>query len=153
VNVSDRTQEHFKEVDAMSPEMRACVHEFGYSIVAAFAQFGIRNPTAIREITRACWEGPRSPRQRRPVNGTLDWLLVQSGAQINAAQLCRVLRMNSLLIVPQTPTKSMIDASMNEVKNHGTLCSKHDKHRIRLVAALAAGADYFEGVRREASVA
>jgi hypothetical protein len=70
------------------------------------------------------------------VNGTLDVLLAQG--PINAATLRRVLASHSMVIVPVCPTREMTDASMAEVSGYNVRCSKEEKHRRRLHAALSA---------------
>lgn len=129
----------FARVDAMSPELRECVHEFGEPIVDACLQAGVRSPRNIRQLVREIWEGPRQIQQRRPKLGTLDWVLQQAGAQISAKTLVRVLRNNDLYIVPKAPTAAMVDASMEEVSNFDVRCTKRTKHARRLQAAILAG--------------
>lgn len=51
-------------VDAMSPENRALVHEFGYSVVRAFHDAGVTNPAKIRRLVHVVWMGAREPGNR-----------------------------------------------------------------------------------------
>lgn len=132
----------FNVTDTMPPELRACVHEYGYAIVHVFLQHGIRKPSVIHQIVRECWEGARQPSQKRPDMGTLDWLLVQREANISAAELIRALRYNDLLVVPRTPTRQMLTASMAEVSGFNERITKTEKHRRRLAAALIAAAEH-----------
>lgn len=125
------------EVDAMSPELRACVHEFGLPIVGCCAKFGITNPAHIRELVREIWDGAREGRQTNGVYGTVDWLLIKSGG-LSSATLMRVLADHNLTIVPLDPTREMLNASMAEVSGFNVKCSREEKHRRRLIAALAA---------------
>lgn len=143
--MSEARQEHsFELVDGMTPGLRECVHEYGFAIVNACLQAKVRNPATIHQLVREIWEGARQPRQRRPRGGTLDWLLLQAGAQVSAAQLSRVLKNNDLAIVPLTPTRQMLAASIAEVSNFNVVCTRTEKHRRRIVAAVRAGSAYFE---------
>lgn len=128
----------------MSPALRQCVHEYGYAIVKACLCAGVSKPERIRQLVKEIWEGARQPQQRRKVGGSLDWLLVQVGAQITTAALVRVLKDNGLVVVPIEATRKMIDASLAECSQFKDRVTKEEKHRRRLRAALWAGADYLE---------
>lgn len=133
------------EIESMSPDLRECVHEYGYAIVKACLVAGVRKPGAIHQLVREIWEGARQPSQRGKMAGvpriynTLDWVLMQAGGDISAATLARVLTNNHHTIAPLDPTTSMIAASMNAINGMGLL-TKHRKHQIRLAAALRAAA-------------
>src|SRR5262249_24608058 len=101
---SARTVRSFERVDAMSPALRSCVHEFGDRIVAACLQAGVTSPAHIRTLVHEIWNGARQPNQRRGTLGTLDWLLLQAGAQINARALVGLLAQNRYFILPEMPT-------------------------------------------------
>lgn len=124
------------DMDRMSPGLRACVHEFGYSIVNTLRKFGISNPAHVREVVHQVWLGPREGGQSAGMTGELDYILAQG--PVNAAQLQSVLMANSHVILPLTPTKEMVRASMAEVSNFDVLVTKEEKHRIRLTAAIKA---------------
>lgn len=142
-------QRSMETVDEMPPDLRACVHEYGLPIVRACLDAGVRQPNRIHQLVREIWEGARNSMQgRRPPGDMLDWLLIQAGASITAAQLGRVLHSQNLLIVPRFPTNVMVEASLATVANHGLICSKREKHRLRLAAALAAEPNYVERVSR-----
>ena len=123
-------------VDRMTPELRECVHEFGLAIVTACMCQGIKSPRSIRHLVKEIWAGARQPQQRSGAYQTLDWILIQAGAQISAAKLRRVLAEYSLVIVPTSPTKAMISASMAEVSDFTQRVTKQEKHVRRLRAAL-----------------
>lgn len=125
--------------DNMTPELRACVHEFGYAIVYACINAGVKRPNAMRALVKEIWDGARQPMQTRQRAGTLDWLLLQVGAGISAATLMRVLANADLAIVPLQPREEMIAASMAEVSDFTLRVTKHEKHRRRLRAAIVAG--------------
>jgi len=46
-----------EQVDAMTPDVRACVHEFGLSIVNAFLQAGVTKGRHIRHIVMCIRQG------------------------------------------------------------------------------------------------
>lgn len=135
-----RTLKSFEAIDQMPPELKACVHEFGFPIVSVLVKYGITRPGQIRDIVRECWEGARQSTQRKTgPKGTLDWLLIQAGAQISAAALIRFLANSDLVIVPGEPSNPMVAASIDAV-NHMGVVSKSTKHRNRLRAAIKVGA-------------
>jgi hypothetical protein len=148
-----RLENSLRATDAMSPELRQCVHEYGYAIVNACFVAGVRRPSSIHALVREIWEGARQPRQTRNTGGTLDWLLLQAGAQISVAELNRVLGNNSLAIMPIEPTTLMVEASMAQVSGGGQLMTKREKHRRRLKAALAVGAQHLETPKRRREAA
>lgn len=125
-------------VDALSRELRECVHEYGYPIVHACLNAGVISPTAIRMLVREIWAGARQQGQQSGARNTLDWLLIQAGACISSKTINRVLNENNLAIVPCSPTRAMLDASMKEVSGHNIRCTREEKHRRRLIAAIRA---------------
>jgi hypothetical protein len=137
----------FVEMEAMSPAMRECVHEYGFAIVKACHVAGIKSPAALHQLVREIWEGARQPRQKRQTGGTLDWLLLNAGAEISAAELERVLLNNNLAIVPINPTRAMLDASLQEVSGYNVRCTKEEKHRRRISAAIRAAVGHLQGKR------
>lgn len=133
-----RREHSFEITDNMPPQLRACVHEYGFAIVYVCLKHKISSPAAIHDLVREIWEGARQPSQRRAIAGTLDWVLLQAGAEINAARLRRVLLDNNLFIVPRNPTRRMLAASMATVSGFNQRVTKEEKHRLRLIAAIAA---------------
>lgn len=125
-------------VDNLSPGLRECVHEFGFAIVTACMTQGVKTPHGIRHLVNAIWAGARQPEQRSGAAQTLDWMLIQAGAGISAATLRRVLAGYSLHIVPDSPTREMLAASMAEVSAFSERMTKEEKHRRRLRAAIRA---------------
>lgn len=129
--------------DAMSPDLRAVVHEIGYELVATFLNSGIAKPGLIRFLVHSCWAGPRSHDNRTGALGTpstavagrLDWVLLQSGSQITAATLVGVLASAGMVIVPLEPSPPVVQASMDAL-NGVRRVDKPTKHRIRLRAAI-----------------
>lgn len=45
-----RRSERMARIDAMSPDLRACVHDYGLTIVDACVQLGITKPRHIRHL-------------------------------------------------------------------------------------------------------
>jgi hypothetical protein len=149
LGTANRLDRSLAMTDALSPELRACVHEFGLPIVRACIDAGVKTPNKIRHLVHEIWEGARCSRQHRSPADKLDWLLIQAGAQISSAQLAEVFKREHLLIIPSMPTAPMIEASLAEVSNHGLICTKREKHRLRLVAALRAEPNYLARLRKQ----
>lgn len=125
------------EVDAMPSSLRECVHEFGLPIVRCCVKYGVSDPIHMRELVREIWDGAREGKQTNGVYGTVDWLLIKSGG-VSSATLMRVLADHGLTIVPLDPTREMLAASMAEVSGFNIKCTREEKHRLRLRAALVA---------------
>lgn len=133
--------------DAMPGPLRECVHEYGFAIVHAFREAGIKEPRMIRHLINEVWNGARQPAQRvgRPnsrVLEKLDWLLIQHGSALTASTLVRLLWQNGMVIAPREPTTAMVEASIDATADMG-LVSKAEKHRGRLRAATVAAARQF----------
>ena len=131
-------------VDRMPPNLRQCAHEYGYAIVEACLQAGVRDPRKIRNLVREIWAGARQPGQKTSGNRNatmdhLDWILLQAGAEISAAKLVRFLHDFNWTISPLYPNVAMINASLAEVSGYNERMTKTEKHRRRLAAALKAG--------------
>jgi hypothetical protein len=137
--LSEKRTRALNETDNMSPELRRCVHEYGYAIVNACLCAKVTDPRRIHQLVREIWDGARQPCQSRPKGGTLDWLLIQAGAGITAATLMRILHDNSLAVVPLEPSNYMVEASKATLANHDERVTKTEKHRRRLRAAISAG--------------
>ena len=97
------------------------------------------DPRRIRQLVHVIWEGARQQGQRTTNLHTLDWLLIQAGADVSAAALLRLLEAKSYALVPVSPTRAMLAASLAEVSGHNVRVTKEEKHRRRLRAALMAG--------------
>lgn len=145
--ISAAARKGLLEVDQMPGPLRQCAHEFGFAIVHAFREAGISDPRMIRHLVNEVWNGGRQPHQRIGRNHArvlekLDWLLVQTGSQVTAARLVRLLWQNSMVIVPRDPTIAMVEASIAATGDMG-LVSKTEKHRGRLRAAIRAAVRQF----------
>lgn len=75
---------HLERVDDMPPDLRSCVHDYGFAIVSTMMKYGVDNERAIREIVREVWFGPRQHGQKMGPESTLDMVLaagpITSGA-------------------------------------------------------------------------
>jgi len=145
--IIEKRARRLEEVDDMPPELRGCVHEFGYAIVHAFVTNGVTSPGRIRQLVHEVWAGARQPAQRQKSNplgastiAALDWFLIQNGCDVSATTLTRLLWHNGMALLPCNPTRAMIDASMNAVTREMPIISKEDKHVRRLRAAVTAAA-------------
>lgn len=125
-------------MDEMPRELRECVHEFGFGIVQMLIDNGVKSPAAIRQIVVTIWGGARSECQRMGARNTIDWLLGQSGTGASAKTFYRLLAANNMAVVAAEPTRAMLNASLAEVSGHNIRCTKEEKHRRRLRAALRA---------------
>lgn len=142
--ISTRAQNALDRVDKMPPALRALVHEYGFAIVHAMVEAGIKDPAKIHHLVGEVWAGARQPAQRTgrgnrrsPVLAQLDWLLLQAGCEITAETLVRVLDRSNLMIVTCEPSDVMVEASLDAVHHMGRV-TKSEKHRNRLRGALAA---------------
>lgn len=136
--MSSKRLEHLASVDAMPHALRECVHEFGLPIVRSLMKFGITEPRYIREVVREVWLGPRQHGQKSGAMATLDVLLARG--PVSSKMLLRFLADNNLAVVGISPTRAMLDASMAEVSGGNVRCTREEKHRRRLEAAIRAGA-------------
>lgn len=125
-------------IDKMPAELRGCVHEFGFGIVAACLNAGVSDPRAIRVLVKEIWQGARECGQRQGAVGTIDWLLIQNEAKISAATLFRIFAENNIAIIKAEPSRAMLDASMATVSKFDLRITKEEKHRRRLRAAIRA---------------
>lgn len=65
----DRRQKRMARVDAMKPDVRACVHDFGLTIVDACLAHGVTTGRGIRHIVQTVRGGSyQSPRDGAPMN-------------------------------------------------------------------------------------
>lgn len=137
--LSGRRRNNLDIVDAMPRGIRECVHEFGLPIVTVLTKFGILNPQHIREVVREIWNGARQEGQSSGAvaMNTLDVILARG--PVSSAMLIRFLRDNNMALISTEPTRAMLDASLREVSGFSVRCTKEEKHRRRLRAAIRAG--------------
>lgn len=135
--ISQKRVEAMEIIDTMPGDLRECVHEFGLPIITVLTKFGVRDPRHIREVVREIWHGARQEGQRSDTLNSIDVLLARGDLTLRG--LARFLADNNMAIVRVEPTRAMIDASLEEVSGYNVRCSKEEKHRRRLRAALRAG--------------
>lgn len=135
-------------VDALKPEHRALVHEYGLACVDALLQAGVTKPGQMRQIIGTIRAGGGT--DRRPLYGfkpenkgravlaALDPFLVAQGAGFTGRQVVQVIRDKGYSVLPRTPTREMLEASLHALDNKG-LVTRIDKHTLRLQAALHRG--------------
>lgn len=138
-------------VDRLPKALRGLVHEYGYSVVLAFHEAGVRDPNIIRHLIVSVWRGAREPGNKRPGSisaaqrglNALDVTLTALGAGVPAIAVARHLRDFGFTLAPiDGPSAAMLEASMATVTNHDVTVDKAGKHHRRLTAALrAADAD------------
>lgn len=128
----------FDEMEGFSPDLKACVHEFGLPIVRACLHAGVRDPSRIRTLVAAIWCGARNvgQKQTHPVD-VLDWLLPQQEGPLSTKTLVRLIHMNGYVMAPRVANGAMIEASLRALDGVG-LVTKREKHHRRLIAALRA---------------
>lgn len=136
--ISPKRQRALDETDQMPAPLRECVHEFGLPIVNVLRKFGINNPQHIREIVREIWGGSRQESQSSGARNTIDFALSRS--LVSYAGLVRLLKDHHLAIVSIQPSRAMLNASMATVSGYDLKVTKEEKHRRRLIAAIAAAA-------------
>ena len=120
-SVVRRAQERMARVDAMPREVRELVYEFGLDVVQEFLNHHVTKPKSIRHLIATVLALDYDNGQRR--------FAKNAHKALSRANLC--------ISVPREPTKEMIEASMREVSGHDVLCTKYEKHRRRLKAAIA----------------
>lgn len=129
-----RCRKRMEQIDAQPPEIRALVHEFGWSVVNSFLMLKITKASHIRHLIEVVREGSASYS-----NGTC-------GRTMRDAELRDMVRRHPVYAVSRRePTEAMIQASMAEVTPALGPLTKHEKHRRRLKVALAVGHAEFLG--------
>lgn len=102
--------------DRLPRDLRALVHDYGYSVVNQFVSHGIRDASAIRHLIRAVHQGAREPGNKRPAavnqagrkaEAALDTWLVTHGATFTARMLIRAIRDSGHTVLPIGGTKAM----------------------------------------------
>lgn len=134
-------------VDAMKPEHRALVHEYGLNMVLAFLQNGVTDAPNIRHLIRTVRNGAQEPRVRlghalktrgEALLRSLDPWLISQGAGFSGRQVVQVIRDRGYAVLPLGPTTAMIEASLSALDGM-SLMQRQPKHVRRLQMALNAG--------------
>lgn len=131
-------------VDRLPREVRALVHEYGYSVVYEFVAKGITKPATIRHLMTAITRGAGEPGNERAdapqasrALNAFGRALAQNGVAVPPQRIVRTLRALGYTLIANAPTRNMVDASMATVANHDVVVTKPEKHFRRLQAALA----------------
>lgn len=98
-----------ESVDKLPAGLRACVHEFGFSVVKSFIDAGVSKPSSIRHLVHVAWLGAREPgnRRSRPGDGStafanqIEDYLIQQGVQMNVRGFVRLLRQGGFVLLPR----------------------------------------------------
>jgi hypothetical protein len=48
--IAKKREKRFAQIDALTPELRALVHEYGYTVVKTLMDIGVTKPKQIRHI-------------------------------------------------------------------------------------------------------
>lgn len=120
--IDDKRAKRMERVDSLPEDWRELVHEYGYCIVDALRSVGIA----------------KSKHGRHIVETVLNELSPTRGGFSN--QGATKSRHDQLVFVSREPTEVMIRASMETISGFDVAVTKHEKHRLRLRAAIAAGA-------------
>lgn len=136
-------------VDGMPAELRALVQEFGTHLVHEFVGCGVP-PHRIRHLIHAVWGGAREPRQAAPLvqgRGGERQLgqALACGAISSPRALRGFLRVQGFALVPTTPSRVMLDASLSAMDRCGRV-TREQKHTIRLRDAIAAEMAWADGL-------
>jgi hypothetical protein len=57
--ITDKRQARFKEIDKLSKEQKAVVHDWGYNIVDNFIRCGVTKPKHMRHLIRVILDDTR----------------------------------------------------------------------------------------------
>lgn len=144
--------------DAMPPEWRELVHEFGSTFVSDFYQSGLKVRVArhlIELVLRGAHEiqGLRretsivTPAGERVAQAMSALGLPGSGHAV-AAEMYR----RGMMIIPRRPTRAMVEASMEALPRRQPMkwVGKQRKHEMRLQDALEVAAAEFHGAAGDA---
>lgn len=119
--IADRRRAaRMQSVDGMPEDWRALVHAYGFNVVHAMQTCGVKKAAHCRHL----------------IETVLDELSPIRGSKSSQGTRCRSEQL--LVLTPIEPTDAMIDASMATVSGFDVHCSKREKHRLRLRAALQA---------------
>jgi len=129
VETGIRAQKRMARFDALPADVRAVANEYGLEIVEDFWNHGVRKGKSIAYLIDCARNVLRTPdggttQKYRP----------------NVTANGKKNHVSKTVTVPIEPTDEMIAASMSTVSGHNVLVTKREKHRLRLKAAISAGA-------------
>jgi hypothetical protein len=128
-----RAIKRMEVVDQMPADLRACVHEFGLTIVLQMLNAGVTKARVIRHLITTVRAGSVEIGNRN--------LSLEQKQEMDRRSAGR-LRNAGLLVVPEIPTDAMVQASIDALCDAGLADSQVDrrrKHTVRLLAANVAG--------------
>lgn len=70
--VKDRVERHMARIDALTPEQRMVVHEYGWNLVDTFLRHGIENPKAMRALINAVTFNAIDRKDRAPLSSPME---------------------------------------------------------------------------------
>ena len=118
--VDGRRAARMEKIDALPPDWRALVHEYGWTIVDALQGCGVKKANQGRHV----------------IEVVLNETSAFRGGFSSQGERSRP--DNHLVLIPREPTQGMIEASTATVADFDMKITKHEKHRLRLKAALDA---------------
>lgn len=118
--VDARRIKRMETVDSMPEDWRAVVHDYGLSIVTALRDCGVKEAKRARHIISVVVN------ETSPFHGGF------------SSQGRHKAHDEQLVLVSREPSEAMIQASMDTVSNFDVTVTKHEKHRLRLRAAINA---------------
>lgn len=131
-----RCRARMNQIDALAPEVRALVHEHGWHIVNSFLTSGVKKASQIRNLIEVVHAGAAEYG-----NATRGGSRMADRDALD--ELAR--RRPDLAVVPREPSPDMVAASRRALETahaHGMAdwVGEDEKHRLRLRAAIQAGA-------------
>jgi hypothetical protein len=119
--VAERRKNRMAVIDALPPDWRELVHEYGFTIVDALQCGGVKKARCAKHIICTILE------ERDPLRQDRNFSQGNRSPEVTVSDL-----------KPVEPTNAMIAASMSAIDGFIPTLSKREKHRIRLRAAIMA---------------
>lgn len=145
----DIRRKRMERIDALPPDVRALVHEFGWTVVGEYWSVGVRKASVIRHLIEITLNGAHEIQDRRlKLHGqsfagqAIGKALQDLGVLMNGEAVARRLRVRGGVALVMEPTPNMVAASMNALsKRPDRVWPREKKHRVRLRDAIAAAVD------------
>ncbi len=128
-----RVRQRMSRVDAMPADVRACVHEFGLTVVDAMLACGITQARHMRHLVATVRAGAVEIGNRE---------MTRAQQHEQCRRMAGYLRKAGFVVVPSAPTSVMVQASiaaLDDAGLAGTWVARDRKHLLRLTRALDAG--------------
>lgn len=143
--------ERMEKFDRQPPEIRALVRDFGWTVVSAYLAAGIKKAGVIRHLIEITHAGSYEIQARyketmttSPAGDRLAKAMSDIGLSGSAHALAKRIRFRGGVLMPMQPTSQMVQASIDELhkpRNRDRVVPREEKHRLRLIAAIAVAAD------------